>query len=527
MGARRTRYLMAAVGLMLIVSACSGDTAEAPAATPQQEPPVTEEVTYSTDPIVVGVPEDLDSTDPHAAVGETASIWMHLVYESLVGIDQSAGPVPGLASSWEFNDAGDVVTFRLREDVTFHDGTPFTSEAVRFSYERLKDPATGGTSQSAFVVDEIETPDDYTVVFTLTAPSASFIADAAQPGKSAIISPNAVGADGTIENHIGTGPFRFSTYAVNDRLELLANESYWGGAPGLSGIVVRVIPDGNTRAAALSSGEIDLAWNVRYQVAAPLAATSAFELQELPQNRGNWIALNSQRPPFDDVRVREALFLAISRDDIAEVAWDGQAVPTIQPFTQNSPWYVDIDFRTTSDLDAARALLAEAGVSGGPITIIQWDALGSNLETQLIASAWEELGFEVTIELVDIGTLVSTAYQSGDFDAVSLWIGLNLDPNRPYSFYDSAGGRIGIVGNYVDEEIDRLVREAREVTDVAERLEKYEQLLTDYSIGQSLQFYTVRPFQFVGVADRVQDYVQGTSYAWYADGGMLTAKLLD
>lgn len=527
MRAPATRHLVAALGLAMIVAACSGSTQEAPAAGPQPDVPATGTVEYSTDPLIVGVPEDLDSTDPHAAVGETASIWMHLVYESLVGIDSGAGPVPGLALSWDFNPAGDVVTFKLREDVMFHDGTPFTSDAVRFNYERLKDPATGGTSQAAFVVEQIETPDDYTVVFNLTAPSASFIADAAQPGKSAIISPNAIGPDGTIQEHIGTGPFRFSSYALNDRLELMANESYWGGAPGLSGIVVRVIPDGNTRAAALSSGEIQLAWNVRYQVAAPLAETSAFDLQELPQNRGNWIALNSQRPPFDDVRVREALFLAISRDDIAEIAWDGQAVPTIQPFTDNSPWYIDIDFRTNSDLAAARALLAAAGVEGGPITILQWDALGSNLETQLIASAWEDLGFKVTIELVDIGTLVSTAYQSGDFDAVSLWIGLNLDPNRPYSFFDSAGGRIGIVGNKVDEDIDVLVRAARAATDVNERLEKYERLLSDYAIGQSLQFYTVRPFQFVGVADRVQDYVQGTSYAWYDGGGMLTARMLD
>jgi len=537
-----SRRVAALLALSLIAAACAGSSSEDPADTAQsdqdqasgdsdedagEEQAAEPAAVPSADPLVVGVPEDLDSTDPHAAVGETASIWLHLVYESLVGIDQDANPVPGLATSWEFNDAGDVVTFSLRDDVTFHDGSPFTSEAVKFSYERLQDPDVGGTSQAAFVVESMETPDDYTIVFNLTQPSGSFLADAAQPGKSAIISPTAVGADGSIEDPIGTGPFVFESYTVNDRLELRAHEAYWGGSPSLSGIDVRIIPDDNTRVNALASGEIQMGWNVRYEVADPRADEGGFELQELPQNRGNWIALNSQRAPFDDVRVREALFLAISRSDIADVAWDGRAAPTLQPFTEESQWYIDLDLRTASDLERAGALLDEAGVSGGPITILQWDALGSDLETQLIASAWGELGFDVSIELVDIGTLTSTAYGDGDFDAVSLWIGLNLDPNRPYSFFDSEGGRQAIVGNYADEELDRLVRDARAVTDVEQRRALYEQILSDYVVGESLQFYTVRPFQYVGVSDRVQDYVQGTSYAFYDGGGMLVAKLVE
>ena len=537
----RLRFaLPALLSIALLASACgsgasdSADPVEADAGTQEDEgdgadssdDSPSSDAAVSDEPLVVGVPEDLDSTDPHAAVGETASVWLNLVYESLVAIDRNASPVPGLATGWEFNDAGDVVTFTLREDVVFHDGTPFTSEAVRFSYERLQDPAVGGTSQAAAIVESIETPDDYTVVFTLTEPSAAFIADAAQPGKSAIISPTAVGEDGTIENPVGTGPFTFESYSVNDRLELARFEDHWNGTPTLSGIVVRVIPDGSARTTALANDEIQMAWNLPYEQAAPVAEEGAFALEQLPQNRGNWIALNSQREPFDDVRVREAMFLAISRQDIVDAAWDGQAVPTLQPFGEDSPWYVDVPLRTDADMEAAQALLDEAGVDGGELTITQWDALGSDLETQIIASAWEELGFEVSIEKVDIGTLVTQAY-AGETDAVSLWIGLNLDPNRPYSFLDSEGGRIGAVGNLVDPELDALVREARAVTDEAARVQLYTQIVEDYVVGQSLQFYTVRPFQFIGVSERVQDYVQGTAYVEYIDGGMSKATLTE
>lgn len=539
MRTRRHRFVALLVSSVLLAAACGGGDDDEPdgsgGATGDDTAEVADDgdadtdadqATASDEPLVVGVPEDLDSTDPHAAVGETASVWLNLVYESLVALDRDARPVPGLATSWSYNDAGDVVTFELRDDVVFHDGTPFTSEAVRFSYERLQDPTVGGTSQAAAVVASIETPDDTTVVFNLTEPSGSFVADAAQPGKSAIISPNAVGDDGTIDEPIGTGPFTFEDYTVNDRLELAGFADHWAGAPNLAGITVRIIPDGSARVTALAGDEIQMGWNLPYEQAAPQAESGAFELVQLPQNRGNWIALNSQREPFDDVRVREALFLAISRQDIVDAAWDGQAVATVQPFTEDSPWYVDVDVRTEADVERAESLLADAGVAGGEIVITQWEALGSDLETQVIASAWEDLGFDVSIEKVDIATLTTQAYaEDSTVDAVSLWIGLNLDPNRPYSFFDSEGGRNGIVGNYAEQELDNLVREARAETDEATRLDLYGEVIEDWMLAESLQFYTVRPFQFVGISDRLEGYVQGTSYVLHDGGGMLTATL--
>lgn len=536
MKSRRPRILALLLVLATIMTACGGgdgggsadseDGSAAPAGTSSAADETDASADLSDEPLVVAVPEDFDSTDPHAAVGETASVWLNLVYESLVSVDRDAVPVPGLAESWAFNDAGDEVTFELRDDVVFHDGSPFNSEAVKFSYERLQDPAVGGTSQAAAVVESIETPDDHTVVFKLTEPSGSFIADAAQPGKSAIISPNAVGDDGTIDTPIGTGPYTFDSYAVNDQFVTSRFDDYWGGATNLSGVIVRIVPDRTARTSALASGEIQMAWNLPLDQAGPLAEAGAFTLEEIPQNRGNWFSFNTQRAPFDDVRVRRALSLAVSRQDIVDAAWSGAAAPTLQPFTEDSPWYVDVDLRTTADMEGARELLAEAGVSGGEFTILQWEALGSDLEMQVVASAWEELGFDVSIEKVDIGTLVSEA-NAGNFDVVSLWIGLNLDPNRPYSFYDSEGGRTGIVGQYADPELDAIVREARAVTDEEQRKALYRQVVEEYVVGEALQFYTVRPFQYVGFTNRLRDYIQGTSYVIHQGGGLLTASLVE
>lgn len=545
----RWRLVLALLAVILVAGACSSDgddeasepavETDEPAAEPDDEPAEEPADEPSDEPadepaddaaggggvLVAAVPEDFDAIDPHTGSGETPSVWLSLVFETLVGIDQNAEPVPGLAESWEFSDDGMTVTFTLRDDVTFHDGTPFTSEAVKFSYERIKDPNTAAVSQSVFsIIDTIETPDDHTVVLNLVQPSGALLTDLAQQGRSAIILPSDVGSDAQLIDHIGTGPFTFESYTVSDRLVLNANPDYWGGAPNLDGVEVRIIPDESARLAALQGDEIDFAWNISGSQAQPLADAGELQLQEAVSNRGNFFAYNTTKAPFDDVRVRQALNLAVSRQDIAQAGWDGFADPTFQPFNPNSFWYMDDELRVDADMAAAQALLDEAGVSGGDITIQQWDALGSDLEPQIVASAWEELGFNVSIEKIDIGTLVENA-TNGDFDVVYLWVGQILDPNRPYSFFDSESARNGIIGLYKSDELDQLIADGLAENDPAARKEIYGEIVTDFILEEAMVMFTVRPFQFVGLSNDVSGYEQGVAYVFYDDGGMLTASV--
>jgi peptide/nickel transport system substrate-binding protein len=434
--------------------------------------------------------------------------------------------VPGLAESWEVSDDGTSYTFTLREGITFHNGRELTSEDVKWNYERIANPDTGAASAAVFaIVDTIETPDERTVVLQLSEPSGALLSDLALQGRVGIVAPESYSDAGDIEDFIGTGPYVFDSYTVNDRLTLARNADYWKDPAFIEEIEVRILPDGTSRVAALASGEVDFAWNVPPQQAEAQAESGPFSLQPFPQNRGNFFAINPDLEPFDDVRVRQAMHLAVSREDIASVGWSGFAIPNDQPFEPTSFWWIDRDTRTTADLDAARALMEEAGVESAEITILQWDALGSAQEAQLVASAWEEIGISTSIEIVDIGTLVE-AGTSGDFGVLYLWVGLNLDPNRPYAFWEEGSARNPVVANFSTPELTELVVAGRQETDQERRREIYAEAL-DINYAEGGTFYTVSPQQFVGVGDRVQGYEQGAFYVSYENGGLPFAWLED
>ncbi|MFN3256514.1 MAG: ABC transporter substrate-binding protein [Ilumatobacter sp.] len=535
---RRSAGLL--VAALLVAASCGGsDDASPDAAEPDDD--VTEETeapegtdaasatTPDTTPagaacgvLVAGVPEDFDAIDPHTGSGETPATWLSLIYETLVGVDVNAEVTDGLATDWEISDDGLSYTFTLRDGVSFHNGEALDSSHVKFSLERIIDPETAAVSQSVLaIIDSIDTPDAQTVVLNLTEPSGPLLSDLAQQGRAAIMHPDAVGDDGQIVEHIGTGPFTFVSYSAADRLVLDANADYWDGAPQLEGLEVRILPDATARLSALASGELDFAWNLPAEDAESLASDGSFVIQENQQNRGNFFSINQNAAPFDDPRIREAMWLAVSRTDIAEAGWNGFAAPTLQPFAETSFWYLDKELRVDADLDAARALIEEADAVGTPVTILQWDALGSDAEAQIVASAWNEIGLDAQIEKVDIGTIVENA-GTGEFDVVYLWVGLITDPNRPYSFFESDSARNGLTGGLQLDELDALVSDGRTTSDPEARKEIYSEAM-QINLDSFAQFFTVRPFQFVGVGADVTGYEQGAYYVSYRGGGMTSA----
>lgn len=530
---RRTpRLIGLAVAGALLIASCGNDdeavdTTAAPTTTAGGggETTTTAASTPTTEScgvLVAAVPEDFDAIDPHTGSGETPATWLSLMYETLVGVDKNAELVPGLAESWTISDDGLTYTFTIRSGVTFHNGRELTSEDVKFNLERIINPDTAAVSQAVLsIITSIEAPDPSTLVLTLAEPSGPLLNDLAQQGRVGIVAPEAFDASGQLTEQIGTGPFKFESYSAADRMVLTANESYWGGAPKLAGIEVRIIPDATTRLTALADGEIDFAWAVPAEDGQRLADEGKFTLQENRQNRANFFSINLNKAPFDDPRVREAMWLAVSRNDIADAGWNGAAVPTLQPFTEDSFWYIDTELPVDADLEAARALISEAGAEGTKVVITQWDALGSDTEAQIVASAWNEIGLDATIEKVDIGTLV-TAAGEGNFDVVYLWVGLITDPNRPYSFFESDSSRNGLTGGLKDPAVDALVAQGRSETDPEARKAIYEQVLQT-NLSTFAQYFTVRPFQFVGVGNDVTGYEQGAYYVNYQGGGMTTA----
>lgn len=472
--------------------------------------------------LVAGIPEDFDVVDPHIGAGETPATWLSLVYETIVGVDVNGDVTDGLATDWTISDDGLTYTFTLRDGVTFQNGETLDSSDVKWNLERIINPDTAATSQSVVsVIDSIDTPDPQTVVLNLSSPSAPLLSDLAQQGRVAIMHPDSVDESNVLVEHIGTGPFAFESYSAGDRLVLTNNPDYWGENARLAGIEVQILPDATSRLSALASGELDFAWALPAEDASALAEDGNFTLQENVQNRGNFFAINLDEPPFDDPRVREAMWLAVSRTDIAQAGWNGFAVPTLQPFNENSFWYIDREVRVDADLDTARALIEEAGVVGESVTILQWDQLGSDAEAQIVASAWNDIGLDATIEKVSGADIIGRA-ASGDNDVVYLWVGLITDPNRPYNLFESDALRNGVSGGMQSPEMDAVVAEARETSDPDARKALYEQAL-QINLDEYAMFYTVRPFQFVGVSNDVTGYEQGVYYVEYQGGGMSSA----
>jgi peptide/nickel transport system substrate-binding protein len=472
--------------------------------------------------LVAAVAEDFDVLDPQIAAGETPATWLSLIYETIVGVDQFANPTAGLATDWTISDDGLTYTFNLRDGVLFSNGEPFDSSIVKWNLERIINPDTAASSQSLLsVIDSIDTPDPLTLVLNLSEPNAPLISALSQQGRAGMMHPDAVDDTNTLVTHIGTGPFTYVSYAAGDRLVLDANPNYWDGAPLLEGIEVRLIPDGTSRLNALDVGDIDFGWAVPAEDATTLAENGNFVLQENVQNRGNFFSININTPPFDNPKLREAMNLAVSRSDIVAAGWNGFAVETSQPYNENSFWYMDKELRKDADLEAARAIVQENGFEGTPVTIVQWEALGSDNEAQIVASAWNDIGLDATIEKVGGADLISRSEEL-DFDVIYLYISLITDPTRAYNYLlESTATRNGISGGVQSEEMDAFLSAATQSSDPDERKDLYSQVL-DLNYDLEAMFYTVRPIQFVGIGTDVTGFQMGVYNVKYVGEGSIT-----
>ncbi len=295
----------------------------------------------------IGLNAEPDTLDPH----RTPSRYMWMVglamYDPLVISDTSGTIYPNLASSWTISDDGLTYTFTLRTDVTFHDGTPFNAEAVKFNYDRVVDPATGsllsnddiGPYESATVID------DYTVAVKLSAPYGPFLRMISLM-EFAIISPTAAqaeGLDGYGFKPVGTGPFRFVSWTLQDSTVFEKNPDYaWGaadiypltGPAYLDGIVYQYLIEAGTRIAALENGEVDAITSVPPLEVARLQGNAELTIEKYAASgHPSSFIINTNKAPTDDLNVRTAINRAIDRAALCQALYDNQNDPAYGPLS--------------------------------------------------------------------------------------------------------------------------------------------------------------------------------------------------
>jgi peptide/nickel transport system substrate-binding protein len=365
-GLTRRQFLQSTGGLAgaLMLAAC------APATTPSQTAPAvssgTSEAaagTGASGTVTLVPPQSLQTLDPNIGVTEITRMVSGHIYDQIIYLDDDANLQPMLAESWQ---ALDDLTweFKLRDDVKFHDGTPFNAEVMKFTLERILDEGYNSLQRTYWVpVTEISTPDEFTCVIKTETPMG------VMPYVMALTTPvhPDVGMDPTAfpEVPIGTGPFKFVEWQIDDHVVLEANGDYWGGTPEIQQVVFRTIPELSTRMSALEAGEVDIVLEIVPEDVERIESRGNVSVHNVETFRTSWLWMNGSREPFTDVRVRQAIMHAVNMDEIAESIIKGVGIkarapiaPTVFGFHPNLPPY-------EYNPDRARELLAEAGYPNG------------------------------------------------------------------------------------------------------------------------------------------------------------------
>ena len=425
------------------------------------------------------------------------------IYDRLVEIevdDQGTSKiVPSLAEDWDISGDGLEYTFHLRQGVKFQNGNDFTAEDVVYTFNRLLTVQGGVNTElldqvkgaaeliegSADTLEGVEMVDDYTVKVTLKEPFAAFLSCLTAPGLSIYDSEateaagDQFGMDPAVT--VGTGPFKFAGWTFNDQLVLEKNEDYWKGAPELPGVVIKIIPDTETQTMMFESGELDLIdLDFVTDAADRFLETYPDQIVQGPRVGITYFTMNFNIEPFQDVKVRQAVQMAIDRQAILDALYGGrgQVEHGIYPFGLIG--FNDGKNKISYDPEGAKALLTEAGYGSGFTMELAADASASDTVTmalEIIKEQLAEAGIHAEIKNYDESTWLETrkAGELGSF--MSTWTADFNDPeNFIYTFFgNEEKTRIRSI-NYPDTAVMSRVSKARGIVNEDERLAEYQAL---------------------------------------------------
>lgn len=445
--------------------------------------------------LVVGQIAEPKSLDPAAVTAVNDFRILMNIYDGLVRYKDGTLEVePALAKSWTISDDGTVYTFKLREGVTFHDGTPFNAKAVKYNFDRMLDENhpqhdTGPFPLAFFfsAVKNVEVVDDLTVRFTLNAPYAPFLSNLAYP-TGLLVSPDAVrqyGADYG-RHPVGTGPFRFEEWESNAKVVVVRNDDYWEDPAKLEAVVFRPITDANTRVAELMAGGIDLMVEVPPDSLTQLAENDNFNVYEQAGPHLWFLILNMKEGPFKDKRVRQAINYAIDKKVLVENVLQGTAEVAAGPTPPAFAWAYNEQLQPYPyDVEKAKQLIKEAGAEGAEVTFYVTEGGSGMLDPIPMGAAIQadlaKVGLVVKIETYEWNTFLGKVNPGleGKADMAEMAWMTNDPDTLPYlalrtdAWPDKGGFNSGY---YSNPEVDRLLEAARTSTDQKERAKLYREM---------------------------------------------------
>jgi len=463
--------------------------------------------------------------DPQGAPSSGLSLVLPYLFDTLVVRDLDNSVHPLLAESWEVSEDGLEITMKLKEGVTFHDGTPLNAEAVRFTFQRFKEkgqrsPIFGGITQIA----SIEPVDDLTVRFAFEQPAANFWSTISMPYAGIISPDSARKADESGEGHlVGSGPFILESWETGQSMTFKRNPDYaWGppvvenqGAPYLDQYVYKVVPDATTQLAALQAGDVDVIFINQPSHRLQLEGDESVQLEDALLNSLIYLGFNCQQSPFDEVLVRQALSHAVNKEEIVSVALGGLGQAAFAALPPTLPGFDPAlkEHELGYDPQKAQELLIEAGFQQKEDGT--WEREGQSLKGLLLTSTrapneeiatvlqsqFKAIGVPVEIQQLD-SKAVMDATGEGKFDLL-LW---RYDWNDPDALNIFLGSdRIGRTNRvaYSNSEVDALLEQGAHEMDEPARQRLYveaQKIILQEAPWQPL--YT--PIDVMAMSERVQ-----------------------
>ncbi|KQX34753.1 ABC transporter substrate-binding protein [Devosia sp. Root436] len=364
----------------------------------------------------IGVALEPPALDPTAGAAEAIDIVVYQnVFEGLTRIDQNGAVQPGLADSWTISEDGLTYTFKLHDGVTFHDGTTFDAEDVKFTFDRiLSEDSVNAHREFYEPITGITIIDPLTIAFTLDRQIGRFLFDLGR-GDAVIVAPES--ADNNANDPIGTGPFAFVQWDKGSRVVLEAYGPYWGAPAHLTKASYVFISDTATLTNALLAGDIDGTNNFATEALAVFENNPQFKVLVGTTEGETILSTNNKRPPFDNLKVRQAMAHALDRQAIIDGTTNGYGTPIGAPFAPHNPYYVDLTGTYPYDPEAAKALLAEAGYPDGFSATLKLPPVAyARTSGQIIASQFAAVGIKLELINVEWAQWLEDVYANKDFD---------------------------------------------------------------------------------------------------------------
>ncbi|HEX9441443.1 MAG TPA: ABC transporter substrate-binding protein [Roseiflexaceae bacterium] len=422
---------------------------------------------------------DSDNLDPVTQDGNI-DIWIFMsIYDQLVRVNEAGTALePGLAEKWEVSPDGLTYTFHLRKGVTFSDGTPLKASDVKFSVNRAKTNQKSGWTFTLEPLKDIATPDDSTVVMTLSQPWAPFLSDIAMFNSSIMSEAfvKKIGEEKLVEQTLGTGPFVLSEWKKGEYITLKKNDKYWDkGLPYLDQLKITVVPDDNNRILQLQGGEIDGMYDVPLNRVGDLEKDDKLTVNKFVSTYNNFIALNTRNAPLNDVKVRQALNYATDKQSLIKVVTFGIGEVS-NSFMPNGALYWNKDqVGYPFDLDKAKALIKDSSIpSGGKIAIQVQAGMQQSLQlATALKDMWSKIGIDLDIQQLE-QAVVSDNYRNNKYEAYATgWTNDIIDPDELVSYAILPEQVQNYHTGWTNQEAIDLAKKGRAVIDDAERRKIY------------------------------------------------------